>query len=657
LIVVRPGLGGASEIQLALTPIVKDVTCLEPIPLMARSRPPVIPDRVDLKSDHGLVMVSDVYQGPGLKGVPRGTITALRLIEPYYHPHAAPNRFRVPGVAGPWDMRRIVGTVPVEADGSASWKAPANIPLSIQALDAQGQAVAIMRSWYTAMPGEKITCIGCHEGPQAAVSLGSVPLAARRPPSVITPWRGPARGFAFLSEVQPVLDRHCISCHDGKSKDRPGFASVGEVKPAGGWRSGPVAQSYLALQAFVRRPGPESNLSLPLPMEWHADTSDLVQMLRKGHHGVKLDTEAWDRLITWIDLNVPFHATYGDHPSLKRRHELWAKYATPRESLEILPPRPTVDPLPPPTAPAKPDQHLSAPGWPFPATQATHLVTTTGLPSPLTLDLGGGVNLRLVLIPAGSFVMGSREGYDDEYPQAVVTIERPFYLGETEITNAQYACFDAQHDSGFFSQYGYFQSYRGSSARDAEQPVIRISWHQARAFCTWLGQKTGRGITLPSEAQWEWACRAGSATAMWYGGIDAPWTAAKGRLDNLADADLIKSIMTRWPGTGPPAFMPHDGRQRDGGGFSIPAQGSVANPFGLVHMHGNVREWTRSLYRPYPYQAQDGREDLTAEGRRVVRGGSFYDLPKRATASHRLGYVPWMKPWNVGFRVVCEVSR
>lgn len=711
------------------------VHCLEPVPLAPRVRPPRIPDSVDLRRDHGVVMVADVYRGPGLAGVPRGTIKALRLIEPYYAPKGL---YRVPGLAGPWDMRRIVGTVPVEADGSAAWKAPANVPLAIHALDAQGQAVAIMRSWYTAMPGERVTCLGCHEAPADAAPSGPLPLAGRRAPSTITPWRGPARGFAFMTEVQPVLDRHCVGCHDGRREERPDFASTDPVGP-GGWGGPRVARSYQALQAFVRRPGPESNLALPRPMTWHADTSDLVQMLRKGHHGVKLDAESWDRLITWIDLNAPFHATWGDdpqqvHPSLKRRHELWSKYASARESMEVLPPRPKVAYVPPPPEPKKPEQELAVDGWPFTPEEAAARVarmSRASAPKPeLALDLGGGIALRLVLIPAGSFVMGSRDGYDDEYPQAVVDIPGPFYLASAEISNAQYGRFDPTHDSGYFSQYGYFQSYRGLSARDPDQPVVAVSWERARAFCAWLGEQTGMLVDLPSEAEWEWACRAGSAEALWFGDLDQPWVEGGRRSDKpptvpapavdekprpvIADAVLRDGELDLLPAGGesfpeslldPPTpsrqarprsargapagtraaapsgiadgralenladramsalltrdaaavlFMPYDPSVNDKGAVSMPAAGYAANPFGLVHMHGNLREWTRSLYRPYPYAAGDGREDPHAEGRRVVRGGSFYDVPKRATASHRLGYRPWMQPWNVGFRVVCR---
>ncbi|MGD0896407.1 MAG: SUMF1/EgtB/PvdO family nonheme iron enzyme [Thermoguttaceae bacterium] len=657
VLISRPA-AGDPDLVTPLLDIIGE-TCLEPIPLRPRRRPPVIPDTVDPNQDFAVVMVHDVYQGKGLEGVPRGTIKSLRLIEPYYLPFRVAPKL---GVAGPWDLRRIVGTVPVEEDGSASWKAPANVPLAIQALDAEGKAVAIMRSWYTAMPGERVSCLGCHEQQQDVPRIYGPNKASVRAPSDIHPWYGPSRGFSFVHEVQPVLDRFCLGCHDGSKAGRPDFRAATKLVQPGGWGKPQVTPSYQALQAYVRRPGPESNMELHLPMEWHADTSDLIQMFKIGHHGVELDAEAWDRLITWIDMNVPFHGNYGSNKnsnSLQRRQELWAKYAKPRPNLEVLPPLPPPVPFQSPrTTPSKPDQKLLVDGWPFsPETAAGKVkeaMADGNLKSELVCDLGEGVTMRLVLIPAGTFVMGSNEDYDNEYPCSVVKIDKPFYLGATEVTNEQYARFDPAHESGYLSQYGYFQTTRGLSARDPQQPVIRVNWNRARAFCDWLTAKTGLHADLPTEAQWEWACRAGSTTPMWYGRSDQSWVDGKRRFDNLADSS-IKELLVRDGGTKTPLFMPHDDKVNDRCGGPAPAAGFEANPFGLVNMHGNVREWTRSLLRPYPYRADDGREDVQAQEARVVRGGSFYDLPHRATSSFRIGYPSWMRPWNVGFRIMVTV--
>ena len=192
---------------------------LEPIPFRARTKPPVVLDRIRPEMKEGLVTLSDVYAGPGLKGVPRGTVKALRLYSFHYGYWGIGGHVNV-GVDGPWDGRRILGTVPVYEDGSANFKVPANTPIAIQPLNERGEALAVMRSWFVTMPGEHASCVGCHE----SVNSGPPPkpsIAMRRPPSEIKPWNGPTRPFSFRREVQPVLDKSCVGCHDGSQARLP----------------------------------------------------------------------------------------------------------------------------------------------------------------------------------------------------------------------------------------------------------------------------------------------------------------------------------------------------------------------------------------------------------------------------------------------------
>ena len=186
---------------------------LEPLPLRRTTRPPVIPDRVDLASREATIYLTDIYAGRGLEGVPRGTVKRLRIYEPHYAYPKMGGHIHI-GIDGPWDVHRILGTVPVERDGSASFIVPANTPVAVQPLDEQGRAVQLMRSWYTAMPGEIGSCVGCHENQNASPPSQST-LAMQRKPSAIAPWYGPPRGFSFVREVQPVLDKYCVGCHDG----------------------------------------------------------------------------------------------------------------------------------------------------------------------------------------------------------------------------------------------------------------------------------------------------------------------------------------------------------------------------------------------------------------------------------------------------------
>ncbi len=152
----------------------------EPIPLKPRARPPAIPDRVDLAHDDATVYLHNVYAGPGLAEVPRGSVKRLRIAAYHYgYPGmAGPDKI---GRSGPWEVMRILGTVPVYDDGSASFRVPACTPITVQPLDARGRALALMRSWYTAMPGEQASCVGCHEAPRQSPAtrwtwLRSIPL-------------------------------------------------------------------------------------------------------------------------------------------------------------------------------------------------------------------------------------------------------------------------------------------------------------------------------------------------------------------------------------------------------------------------------------------------------------------------------------------------
>ena len=192
---------------------------LEPIPLRRTTPPPVIPERIDLERKDGLVYLTDIYRGGGLAGIPRGEVKSLRLFTYTYGYRGFGGLYGSIGMDGPWDCRRILGTVPVEDDGSAFFRVPANVPVAVQPLDREGKALQLMRSWFTAMPGETISCVGCHEA-QNNTPPAKLTLAARKAPTDLSDWRGKTRNFAFVREVQPVLDRNCIRCHNGTTTFR-----------------------------------------------------------------------------------------------------------------------------------------------------------------------------------------------------------------------------------------------------------------------------------------------------------------------------------------------------------------------------------------------------------------------------------------------------
>ncbi len=192
-----------------------DHALLEPIPLRKTPTPPVIGEKVDLAKRDATIYISDIYAGEGLRGIPRGTIKSLRVFTYHFAYQEMGGLLGVIGMDGPWDIKRVIGTVPVHEDGSAKFLVPANTPISIQPLDEQGKAVQLMRSWATAMPGEVVSCVGCHASRSAAPQSRET-LAQSHPTSTIEPWYGPTRGFSYAREVQPVIDKYCVGCHNGQ---------------------------------------------------------------------------------------------------------------------------------------------------------------------------------------------------------------------------------------------------------------------------------------------------------------------------------------------------------------------------------------------------------------------------------------------------------
>ena len=521
----------------------------EPVPLRRTPRAPVIPDVVKPDRDDALVYLSDVYAGGGLRGIPRGEVRALRLFTYHFLYPGMGGPQAVVGMEGPWDMRRTLGTVPVEEDGSAYFRVPANTPISVQPLDAEGKALQLMRSWFTGQRGEMVSCVGCHESQNSAPQQRQT-MAFRREPSEISPWHGPTRGYNYDRELQPVLDKFCTGCHDGKPdipdlKTRTHITDYSSVFHSGGIDAGHFSVSYVNLHRYVRRPGLESDYHLLTPMEFHADSTELVQMLRKGHHNVKLDDGAWDRLITWIDFNAPFHGTWTEiagservESPAARRRELLKKYAGMDVDPEAIVNEPAAY-----AEPVIPDQSMpeqppvKCDGWPFSSEEAKRRQAADG-PADRTLDLANGITLRLMRIPAGDFVMGDAAGLADERPAHAAHIAKPFWMGACEITNAQFACFDPKHDSAVESKFSMQFGVRGFYVNGPDQPVVRVSWNDAMAFCQWLGDKTGERITLPTEAQWEYACRAGTDTPFFYGDLNTDWSPYA----NIADAKLDEFV-------------------------------------------------------------------------------------------------------------------
>jgi len=636
----------------------------EPIPLRKTARPAIMPDRINLNNREATVLINDIYEGPGLEGVPPGTVKRIRLYRYEYGPRHKGGHYSM-GMEAGWDAKQMLGTVPVEKDGSASFIVPANTPFSLQPLDEKGKALQLMRSWTVAMPGERLSCVGCHES-QDMPPLNRRVAAMSRQPSEVEPFYGPTRGFSFQREVQPVLDRYCVACHDGSrdltadGRDKADRYQVADRVIGTGPNTGKKfaecgipdlsnpRSAHAMLHPYVRRNGPEGDYHLLTPLEFHADTSELVQMLEKGHHNVQLDDEAWERLITWIDLNTPLHGTWTEAGAnkdiLARRMELRLLYdGVDYDPEEIVNPYVKLEEM---ILPEPCERTIVAPK---PATIDRRQNET------LEFDLGDEVTMTLVSVPAGEYSMGSNDETPVEQPVSRVGIDKPFFMGTTEVTLEQFRQFDPDYLNGVYDMHYKDQVKRGYYMNDMDYPVIRVSCNMAMEFCGWLSKKTGKKVTLPTEAQWEWACRAGTTTPLSFGNLDTDFS----KHANLADITVKQMAVS---GVNPrPINNPNhtvdfelkDPRSDDGVLHLAEVGSYQPNAWGLHDMHGNAAEWTRSDYKSYPYNDSDGR-NRGGGGEKVLRGGSWHDRPFRSTSSYRLGYPAWQRVYHAGFRVIVE---
>ena len=318
-----------NELLLYAEDVATGLGCFDPRPMTPRKRPPVVPDRVDLTQKSGTFYVADIYQGTAMKDVPRGAIKKIRVVEAppkryYTHPLWQMDTLQRPAMNyNCTNNKRILGDAPVESDGSAYFEVPADRFVFFQALDANGQMVQSMRSGTTLRPGENTGCIGCHDRRYDSVNTAGLPvtIAMRRDPSKLKSWYGPTREFNYLTEVQPVFDRYCVSCHDyGKE--------AGETLNLAGDLGLAFNTSYLELRKrsplrwFSDKPGEKKQLIkavddgppevLP-PYAWGSHRSRLIDVVRGDHYDVKLDAESFDRIVTWIDLNAPYYGSYASN--------------------------------------------------------------------------------------------------------------------------------------------------------------------------------------------------------------------------------------------------------------------------------------------------------------------------------------------------------
>jgi len=301
-----------------------------------------------------------------------------------------------------------------------------------------------------------------------------------------------------------------------------------------------------------------------------------------------------------------------------------------------------------------------------------------GPPKEIAVDLGGNVKLKMVLIPAGEFLMGSGESAEDtvaflkktygddladaewfesEHPQHRVRITKPFYLGTYHVTRGQFRQFVT--DTGYKADsergekpgaYGWnpnksdfnekYSWRKAGFEQTDEQPVVNVSWNDAKAFCEWLSKKKNKTYRLPTEAEWEYVCRAGTMTRYYSG--DDPETLAK--VGNVADA-AAKAKFPDWTWTI---------KASDGYVFTSPVGSFRPNAFGLYDMHGNARQWCADWYGA-EYYAKSPADDPTGPDSgdgRVLRGGSWDSGPIDSRSAKRFGLLPVNRYDTAGFRVL-----
>ncbi len=270
------------------------IACGDPIPVRARTRPPVIASTVEPAGPkEGRFLLADVSRG--LKTVQRGEIKSLRIIAVPPKTHPTMN-FPNLGITRDDPGKCVLGTVPVEVDGSAYFRVPAGVIVFFQALNERGVAVQNMRSVTHVQPGQTLSCAGCHEPRQQAPSSRTA-LAAAREPSKITPGPDGSWPFRFDRLVQPALDQQCVSCHSPQSKDAVA-AKLDLTAP----------KSYETLVSYGK-PSLQDQVwhgyrqGYSVETEGLAARSALLTLLRQpgGHHGATLDDEALERFVTWMD--------------------------------------------------------------------------------------------------------------------------------------------------------------------------------------------------------------------------------------------------------------------------------------------------------------------------------------------------------------------
>ena len=304
-IVLVNGQGGVQSIyKLPPEELAKKLEVHEPRPLMKRQRENAIPPRVNLSQNTGALILADVYHGRNMAGVKRGEIKKLLILESLPMPVHFTGGMEPISFGGTFTLERIVGTVPVEADGSAYMELPALRSFFFVALDKDDLSVKRMQSFLTVQPGETTSCVGCHEDRvQTPKYAGDTLMAVMRQPSKIEPITDVPDVFDFPRDIQPVLDRNCVGCHSYEKRSG-GVVLSGDRGPK-------FSHSYFMLtvrgQVADGRNRPKSNYA---PRTLGSSASPLMTKLTPAHHGVQATAIERKMVRLWIESGAAYPGTY-----------------------------------------------------------------------------------------------------------------------------------------------------------------------------------------------------------------------------------------------------------------------------------------------------------------------------------------------------------
>jgi hypothetical protein len=284
----------------------------DPQPLCERFKPAILPVKRNYRGTKGHFYVQDVYEGTHMKGVEPGVVKYLRVIESPPKLNWSAQAWGGQGQHAPgmnwtnFENKRILGEVPVEADGSASFEVPANKFVYFQLLDKDKKMIQSMRSGAIIQPGEINGCIGCHEDRiDAAPATGKMVIALQREPNRMTGWNDrPPELFSYSKQVQPVFDKKCVSCHDFDENNRSRLVLSGDNNPF-------FNASYVDLNVkkkiTVAGAGPAAILQA---YSWGSHASSLTKIIDGKHYDVKLTDEEKRIIYTWMDINAPYYPVY-----------------------------------------------------------------------------------------------------------------------------------------------------------------------------------------------------------------------------------------------------------------------------------------------------------------------------------------------------------